>query len=606
MLHAMAALTGMRSPSDQLCLPSEASDHQDSTPQSQEQNADYYHSEHQLVQRRRVMLQEELMVAGHPVLEDVQSALAHVETRAQQHAADMERRMERFMSSTCGTLADVEARLQNQLEDALRATQSVVMTAATDTARSHIAYTDEVVGRVHSQLEAALEGYDAHARAAQEYSGAAQLQACQAHFSETIDSTRHWLEESVSCQTRASIDGTKVLLEEEIATEREHTMDRITQLETRMQLKLDEAVTALAESCAAVEIRAKADTEGLVNVVGDKIQACETHLHNVVDEEVAEVEKRMQLSLDAALKAVELQTSDRLRVTEARLNQNMHAFQLRAQHDSQSGIGSRLEIHLNDLLQASTAHLSTDTTKQVVAEVLQSEARILHTQNNHHQQLQETQADAMKQLEARLMAALRTSRSTDAAKTNKSMKAMEERLDNRMSTFISSAVAKELLKASNILEVTNNPADDNLQVAIGTGANAVGATSTGAPVKTSSLPQRHGRDISAIALATAPTEASMERSDGAVLTADNRTEKCESFSSEERCRGRAHTRKQSRATAAKPTLVAPKQEAHPRHKTNRSALECARADAMRALTRRIEARVNECRKKASRNGAPRR
>ncbi|KAE9053844.1 hypothetical protein PF007_g32830 [Phytophthora fragariae] len=71
------------------------------------------------------MLQEELMVAGHPVLEDVQSALAHVETRAQQHAADMERRMERFMSSTCGTLADVEARLQNQLEDALRATQSV-------------------------------------------------------------------------------------------------------------------------------------------------------------------------------------------------------------------------------------------------------------------------------------------------------------------------------------------------------------------------------------------------------------------------------------------------------------------------------------------------
>ncbi|KAE9074861.1 hypothetical protein PF007_g25236 [Phytophthora fragariae] len=183
MLHAMAALTGMRSPSDQLCLPSEASDHQDSTPQSQEQNADYYHSEHQLVQRRRVMLQEELMVAGHPVLEDVQSALAHVETRAQQHAADMERRMERFMRSTCGPLADVETRLQNQLEDALRATQSV--------------------------LEAALESYDAHARAAQEYSGAAQLQACQAHFSETIDSTRHWLEESVSCQTRASIDGTK-------------------------------------------------------------------------------------------------------------------------------------------------------------------------------------------------------------------------------------------------------------------------------------------------------------------------------------------------------------------------------------------------------------
>ncbi|KAE8979979.1 hypothetical protein PR001_g23847, partial [Phytophthora rubi] len=416
------------------------------------------------------MLQEELMVAGHPVLEDVQSALAHVETRAQLHAADMERR---FMSSTCGTLADVEARLQNQLEDALRATQSVVMTAATDASRSHIAYTDEVVGRVHSQLEAVLESYDAHARAAQEYSGAAQLQACQAHFSETVDSTRHWLEEPVSCQTRASIDGIK-----EIATEREHTIDRITQLETRMQLKVDEAVTAFAESCAAVEIRVKADTEGLVNVVGDKIQACETHLHNVVDEEVAEVEKRMQLSLDAALKAVELQTSDRLRVTEARLNENMHAFQLRAQHDLHSGIGSRLELHLNDLLQVSTAQLSTDTTKQVVAEVLQSEARILHTQNNHHQQLQVTQADAMKQLEARLMTALRTSRSTDAVKTNKSMKAMEERLDNRMSTFISSAVAKELLKASNILEVTNSPADDNLQVAIGTGANAVSATST--------------------------------------------------------------------------------------------------------------------------------
>ncbi|KAE8877952.1 hypothetical protein PF005_g28692 [Phytophthora fragariae] len=160
MLHAMAALTGMRSPSDQLCLPSEASVHQDSTPQSQEQMQTTIIQNTSLY--RRVMLQEELMVAGHPVLEDVQSALAHVETRAQLHAADMERR---FMSSTCGTLADVEARLQNQLEDALRATQSM--------------------------LEAVLESYDAHARAAQEYSGAAQLQACQAHFSETVDSTRH-------------------------------------------------------------------------------------------------------------------------------------------------------------------------------------------------------------------------------------------------------------------------------------------------------------------------------------------------------------------------------------------------------------------------------
>ncbi|OWY96305.1 hypothetical protein PHMEG_00033457 [Phytophthora megakarya] len=95
----------------------------------------YYTQEHQLAQRRRVVMLEDVILADSPALEVVHHALTSVEARAQHRATEMEHQLNVFMNTTYERLTDVERKLQERLEASLQTTQSEVLATAADAIR---------------------------------------------------------------------------------------------------------------------------------------------------------------------------------------------------------------------------------------------------------------------------------------------------------------------------------------------------------------------------------------------------------------------------------------------------------------------------------------
>jgi hypothetical protein len=97
MLHAMAAL--MLSSNELVPLSSEQEDQHYAHDQNQ-QLADWATQEQQQICRRRLMMQEDIVLSGGPGNDISHDAVIQAEVQAQQHATDMEQRLQVFMHST--------------------------------------------------------------------------------------------------------------------------------------------------------------------------------------------------------------------------------------------------------------------------------------------------------------------------------------------------------------------------------------------------------------------------------------------------------------------------------------------------------------------------
>ncbi|GMF47597.1 unnamed protein product [Phytophthora fragariaefolia] len=279
MLHAMAAFAGMQDPYILMVLHQDQSDQLDRSAAATR----FFAQNQQLIRHRRLLMLDEITLASGSGLRVVQDALAQSDARAKQHAAGMEHRFEMFMHSTQDSLFGIETGLQERLEHALREAHTDVLSASSRDIRNHVAFTDERVGQVHLQLEAALESYQAQVREAQESAGAAHLQMCRNQLSEEFVNTRQSLEDSLTSKTNTRILESRDGLQHQIASTRDDAFDNISQLEARMQAKLDEVASNSSGACDKILKKIDNVTRELGQLVWDEVCASEAHAPSTVD-----------------------------------------------------------------------------------------------------------------------------------------------------------------------------------------------------------------------------------------------------------------------------------------------------------------------------------